>query len=171
MSAAQELRRRTASCHEAVDVAFGGYDLSDRDRYAALLTVHARALLPAEEALSRWPGLPRWRSRAQALRSDLASLSRAKPAELGFMLASEEAAWGALYVLEGSRLGNAMLSRQIGSGLPAAYMSARHEGGEWRALLQAFDTAGQQGDAEWLSRAVDGAEQTFALYLRAQREG
>jgi len=171
MSAAQELRRRTADCHEAVDAAFGGYDLSDRDRYAALLTAHARALLPAEEALLRWPGLPRWRSRAQALRSDLASLEQAQPAELGFALASEEAAWGTLYVLEGSRLGNAMLSRQIGAGLPAAYMGARHESGEWRALLKAFDTAGEQGGTEWLSRAVDGAEQTFALYLRAQREG
>lgn len=165
MSAARELRQRTQSCHEAVDAAFGVYNLTDRASYARMLRAHARALVPAEGALAAWPGLPAWRPRAGLIAADLAGLGEAMPEAPAFALGDEAAAWGALYVLEGSRLGNAMLVRGVPVGWPAAYMGARHESGGWRALLGAIDA--RCGGADWLDRAVAGAEATFGLYLAA----
>ena len=167
MTSSQQLRTRTSACHEAVDVAFGAHDLSRAGSYARVLVAHARALAPAEAALAGVPGLPDWRPRSNLLASDLAALGAPWPAPLPFSIVDAAEAWGTLYVLEGSRLGNAMLARQIAADLPSAYMSARHDQGGWRTLLAALDAAGQQGAAGWLDAAVRGAEATFALYLAA----
>ncbi|SEM81350.1 heme oxygenase [Sphingomonas gellani] len=169
MTPTHDLRDRTRACHDAVDTAFGAHDLGDRGAYAQLLTVHARAVAAAEAALGHWPELPAWRARMPMLAADLDGLDVALPAPLPFSLANAAQAWGALYVLEGSRLGNAMLARSVGPGLPHAYMAARHEQGGWRALLAAIDARAEAGGAQWLDDAVAGAEAAFALFLDARR--
>ncbi|WP_374297661.1 biliverdin-producing heme oxygenase [Sphingomonas sp.] len=166
MSAALALRERTAAAHEAVDAAFAGYDLADAGAYRAFLIAHARALPAVEAWLGQRRGLPDWRPRAGALAEDLATLGVAMPAPLLFALPDDEAAaWGALYVTEGSRLGGVMLARSVGEGLPTAYLSAGFEPGEWRALRAALDAALVDGAA--LDRAVIAAEETFGLYRQA----
>ncbi|WP_085809774.1 biliverdin-producing heme oxygenase [Sphingomonas sp. TZW2008] len=168
MSAIALLRSRTAAAHEMVDAAFGSHDLTDAGSYAAFLRAHARALPLAEaRAAAVWPAL---RRRMPLLAADLAMLDTAPP-----LPASEAAdvgtpaAWGALYVVEGSRLGGGMLAKMVGADLPQAYLGATHLPGEWRLIRQAIDAAAAHQDEVWHAAMVDGALDTFALYDAAAR--
>lgn len=165
MNAVQQLRSATAISHDRVDAAFGGFDLADRTAYAAFLLAHARALPAVERAVASFAALPAVRSRAAMLADDLDALGQIMPEPLPFALADEAEGWGALYVAEGSRLGGIMLAGQVGTPLPSAYLSARHDKGEWRALLAAIDAAAE--DQAWIDRAVAGAQATFTLYAAA----
>lgn len=167
MTAAAQLRTRTAPLHDAVDAVFGGFRLDDADSYRACLVAHARALPAVEAALARHPTLPHWHPRTALLAQDLAALGTAMPRPLPFAPDDAAAAWGALYVVEGSRLGGAMLARQVGAGLPRAYLAAAHGAGEWRALRAAIDAEGARRGGAWLDAAVAGAAATFDLYRRA----
>ncbi|WP_294271225.1 biliverdin-producing heme oxygenase [uncultured Sphingomonas sp.] len=149
-----------------MDAAYGAYRLDDRESYTAFLIAHARAL-PAVEAwlAGRHIGFL-WRSRREALAADLMTLGEAFPEPLPFDLPDDNAAhWGALYVTEGSRLGGVMLARQVGEGLPRAYLESGFGPGEWRAFRHALDEAA--ADAAWIDRALAAAEEVFALYGRA----
>ena len=164
-SAVRRIRAETAAAHDAVDAAYTRYDLADPTSYRAFLEAHARALPAVETALAA-ASLPAWRERTTALAADLAALGAAWPAPLPLdPPASDAAAWGMLYVIEGSRLGGAMLERRVGEGLPRAYLAARHGSGEWRALLAALDAAAV--DEPWIDRAIAAARDVFALYGRA----
>ncbi|MCT8001707.1 biliverdin-producing heme oxygenase [Sphingomonas sanguinis] len=160
------LRERTGPAHEAVDAAYGRYRLDDRESYTAFLIAHARALPAVEDWLAAHEvGFP-WRSRRDALAADLAVLGRDMPEPMTIDLPGDEAArWGALYVTEGSRLGGAMLARQVGEGLPRAYLESTFGPGEWRDFRHALDAAAM-GDP-WINRAVAAATTVFALYGRA----
>ena len=172
MSFVQLLRAATAEDHQAVDVRFGGFALDDQDDYGRFLIAHARAL-PAVEAALRRPdadggaaALPDWRPRTESLAADLVALNLALPAPLAFDVAGA-GRWGALYVIEGSRLGGQLLARSVPTGLPVAYLSSRHRPGEWRALLAAIEARGSEGGEAWRAAAVAGAQATFALYGEA----
>ncbi|WP_174274061.1 biliverdin-producing heme oxygenase [Sphingomonas bacterium] len=167
-SAHVALRAATARRHEEVDSRFGGFDLSDRAGYAAFLTAHARALPAVERALEGASGLPALRPRTDLLRQDLAALGEALPQPLGLPLPADQAeAFGYAYVIEGSRLGGAMLARSVPESLPRAYLSAAHLAGEWRAFSTALDSAAQAGGGAWLDRATAAADRVFALYAHA----
>jgi heme oxygenase len=168
-TAVAALRAATASDHDRVDAAYGAFDLADRARYAIFLHAHARALPAAETVLAERSGLPAFRSRSALLAADLQALGEPLPAPLPFALPDDTAAgWGALYVIEGSRLGGIMLSRSVPPDLPAAYLGARHAPGEWRALLAAIDEAAARAESDcWIDRAIVGARATFDLYRRA----
>lgn len=169
-SAHMALRTRTAAAHEAIDGAFARFDLADRDSYRAFLRSHARVLFALEAMLESEPGLPVWRSRKEALDADLASLGDTRPEPLAIEpITGEAALHGLLYVLEGSRLGGKLLSRQVGEGLPSAFLAATHEKGEWRAFLSHLDQRAQANGPEWLDQAVDGASRAFTLYGHAAK--
>ena len=88
------------------------------------------------------------------------------PEPLTLDLSDDDAArWGALYVTEGSRLGGVMLARQVGEGLPKAYLQSGFGPGEWRNFRDALDAAA--GDDDWIDRAVAAADLVFALYGEA----
>lgn len=166
VSTVASLRAATASDHDAVDAGFGRYDLTDADDYRAFLIAHAKALPAVEAWLKDIPGLAAVRSRSEALAADLAALGEAMPTPMAFDLTHSEAAgWGAMYVVEGSRLGGIMLSRSVPEGMPSAYLGAKHLSGEWRALLATIDR--QPADKAWLADAVAGAKAAFALYRNA----
>ena len=161
------LRTATAGDHDRVDAAYAGHDLADHGDYVRFLRAHARALPAAEDALAI-RDLPRWRRRTQLLAADLTTLGTTMPDPLDFVLpAGRAAALGALYVVEGSRLGGVMLARRVADTLPRAYLDARHERGEWRALLAAIDA--DIGD-DTIAEAVVGAHAVFALYAAAARD-
>ncbi|MGC5798407.1 biliverdin-producing heme oxygenase [Sphingomonas sp. NFX23] len=160
------LRAATASDHDAVDAGFGRYDLTDAADYRAFLIAHAKALPAVEAWLAAIPGLAAVRSRRAALAEDLAALGEDMPAPMTFDVpASTAAAWGAMYVVEGSRLGGIMLSRSVPEGMPSAYLGAKHLSGEWRALLAAIDD--EPADEAWIEQAIVGAKAAFDLYRRA----
>lgn len=160
------LRSRTRADHEAVDAAFAHHDLGDRDGYAGFLTTHARVLPALEAALDPAARLDGWTGRTGALLADLHALDLPVPAPLPVHLPPGDAArWGAIYVLEGSRLGGLFLARQVGEGLPKAYLSAAHRQGGWQHILAAIEDAAQGPD--WLEDAVHGARQAFGLFAAA----
>ncbi|WP_076073252.1 biliverdin-producing heme oxygenase [Sphingomonas montana] len=168
------LRAETAACHERVDRAFSRFDLTDRGAYAAFLTAHARVLLPLEAVLDAAALWPAWTGRGDLLRGDLATLGHVVPAGETVIAGGAAARWGMLYVLEGSRLGGAMLARQVGPGLPAAYLAAAHRGGSWARFGDAIEQAGVaaevRGDAGWRADLLSGAERAFALFEGAVRD-
>ncbi|QNE33336.1 biliverdin-producing heme oxygenase [Sphingomonas sp. NBWT7] len=161
------LRSQTAAAHAMVDAAFGSHDLHDHMAYAAFLRSHARALPAAEtQAATIWPTL---RRRMPALAADLAALDVAMPPAAVTLSRGAAAAWGALYVIEGSRLGGGMLAKMVGPGLPRAYLGATHLPGEWRLIREAIDAAAAGEDDAWHAAMVDGALRTFELYDAAAR--
>ena len=167
MTAVQSLRAATAPDHDHVDAAFAGYDLTTEGDYRRFLRAHARALPAAEAALAACD-LPGWRRRTPMIAADLAALGEPMPDPLPFTLPpGEAAALGALYVVEGSRLGGIMLARRVTDSLPAAYLGAKHEQGEWRALLATIDA--RIGEAA-IPEAIAGAHAAFALYAAAAGE-
>lgn len=166
MSALAALRSATAADHEAVDAAFGGFDLADGAAYGRFLTAHARALPAVEAALATIGGLPPIRPRTPLLAADLAALKLAMPAPLPLAAPDDLAgAFGMAYVIEGSRLGGGMLSKRVAPWMPRAYLAATHLPGEWRAFGQALDAAA--GDEAWTAHAIASAKAVFALYRAA----
>ena len=161
------LRDGTATWHERVDAAFAGHDLADRDSYGAFLIAHARAVLPLEAALDGAALWAEWQPRGDLLRADLGTLGLDVPTAMDVEPGSAAARWGLLYVLEGSRLGGAMLARQVGAGLPVAYLAAAHRDGSWGRFGDAIEAAA--GDADWRAAALDGAIRGFGLFERAVR--
>lgn len=160
------LREGTRAEHGAVDAAYGGYNLADKDGYVRFLCAHARILPVAEHLLAPAGILPGWRGRTAALASDLAVLGLPMPEVLPVKLPSGAGArWGALYVIEGSRLGGAVLARTVGPELPSAYLGATHGPGSWQGFLAALDKA--DDGPGWRLDALAGARAMFAAYLRA----
>ncbi|MDF0541053.1 biliverdin-producing heme oxygenase [Sphingobium sp. H39-3-25] len=139
-TARMALRTATGSHHERVDSLFSKVRFDDRMSYGQFLRAQAAAYLPTENALSR-SGIdaivPDWqaRQRNDLLCADLADLGLEPPTSAGDLdLDGEEASLGALYVLEGSRLGGAMLKRSVSPDFPVRFLG----GGDstaWRSLL------------------------------------
>lgn len=165
--AREALRRITRDAHETVDATFGRFDLADPDDYRAFLTAHARAL-PALEAwldAHQPEDFRGWQAvrRGPALLADLAALGIAPPATLAIDLPDDIASvCGATYVLEGSRMGGALLSRRVPEGLPRAYLGAPSQSGLWRSFAADLDRL--LPDAAAVDRAGAAALATFDLF-------
>ena len=161
-TARHALRDATWESHQRVDAVYSGFALDSAADYGIFLTAHARAL-GALETVAR-PQAPR----LPLLADDLAAMDLPMPDALAMDTgAGDGFLWGVRYALEGSRLGGAMLSRQVAPGLPKAYLSAAHGKGEWIAFQAALDSAAGDGGEGWLDDAVQGAQAAFALFARA----
>ncbi len=138
-----------------------GFDFARPAGYAAFLQGHAAALPALEHALEAGgveDVLPDWplRRRTDALRGDLAALGAAPPAAVDIgQLEGRAEMVGVLYVLEGSRLGGAVLRRRLMAvqpAAPAAYLSHGTGLPLWRSFL------------DWLSAdPLAGADAAAAL--------
>lgn len=138
------LRAATAGHHRRVDAVFAAATLGDAASYGAFLRAQAAAHLPVEAALTA-AGIaaivPDWtaRQRRAPLCADLAALGLDVPPPAGsIVLDSDAASLGALYVLEGSRLGGTLLRRSVASGLPASFLGGG-DSAAWRGLLALID--------------------------------
>jgi heme oxygenase len=166
------LRAATADCHKRVDAAFSRFDLGTEDGYRRFLLAQAGGFLPVESALdeagaetvlSDWPQ----RRRGVLLRADLAALAVTVPEPFpGLPIVSGKAPMlGAIYVLEGSRLGGAVLKKAVPSHFPRRFLEARQAAGSWRKLLQTLDEfLIRPGD---LDAAIVAAKEVFARFERA----
>ncbi len=169
MSLRTALRAQTADCHAEVDAIFGRFSLSDTRQYEAFLRAHARAVPAVEEALEK-AGiaalLPDWpeRRRAALLLADLADLGEIPPPPLPQPeLGGEAALWGAVYVMEGSKLGGAMLAKSVPEHLPSRYLSPQGPKGSMRAFMERLDTSGIDN----IAGAVAAARDIFDLFQKA----
>lgn len=167
------LRQATAALHEQVDTAYSGFALVQPDDYRRFLRAHARVLSATEIALEQagvaellddWP----MRARRHALLADLAELGCPAPAPLQAPRINDIAScWGAVYVLEGSRLGGRVLARRIRLGDPTAPVRFLEHGDVarlWPAFLTRLEQAAP--DCAW-APMLAAAEATFGLFTAA----
>ncbi len=169
-SARSVLRSRTAPDHERVDRAFSRFDITRTDGYRAFLNAQAGPLSAIEAGIDAFDPvalLPDWpeRRRAHLIRADLAELgddiAMAEPFEVG----TDERALGAIYVLEGSRLGGAMLARSVPRSLPGRFIRSQPAPQRWRELIAVLDrtlVTDPQRDA-----AAAAARAAFDLFARS----
>lgn len=168
------LRAATENSHAALDAKLE--PLFDRGAkgYSEFLRISARGVLPLERALEEAGVgmiLPDWalRSRASALRKDMAELGIPAPPSEDVRLPSDEAyLFGILYVLEGSRLGAKLLTQRVDvSGderMRAASRYLRHGEGVdlWQTFLERLEANRSVRAAP--DRAIKGALAAFAAF-------
>ncbi|WP_064695469.1 biliverdin-producing heme oxygenase [Rhizobium aegyptiacum] len=169
MSLRSVLRAQTVDCHTKVDKLFGAFDLSSKEQYRTFLRTHAR-IIPATENALEAAGvirlLPDWpeRRRAQLLFADIGELGDRLPEQLPPpALHGDAALWGALYVLEGSKLGGALLARSVPDHLPSRYLTPHGAKGAIRIFMDRLDASGIDDP----SAAVSAARTLFDLFLKA----
>lgn len=165
------LREATRREHDAVDALYSRYDLTRTDDYAAFLARQAAAHIPVEQALDLagaasvledWPA----RRRGGLIEADLialgATLRMSVPAP---PFATRAALLGGLYVLEGSRLGGAVLRKRVAPGAPTKFLSAPSPQGAWSRLLALLEhELGREAD---LAEAIASARAVFSAFARA----
>ena len=173
----QHVRAATRAAHARVDGLFGAFDLADPADYRRFLEAHGSVTPSCERALSASGAaelLADWdrRARAPSLAADLADLGGASigiPSPTRRLTPAQ--AFGMMYVLEGSRLGGAVLARRVLASPSAACRSAtrylRHGEGQrlWSAFVAAFDNSPVVRDA--LDDVVRGALAAFDLFEKA----
>lgn len=171
----QRLRQFGAPLHQQVDEAFSALALETPEGYRNFLLAHADALFSLEQRLEHngiqrlladWPA----RRRSPALRADLQALGcpggTALPA---LQQATDSWCWGAVYVLEGSRLGAQVLVRRVQTEQPEAptrYLSHGNSALLWPSFLQQLEAAAHQCREDQLRQGVEDA---FGLFLCGAR--
>jgi heme oxygenase len=156
------LARVTAPLHRRVDAAAAAIDLTTADGAAELVAFMARGVRPVERALDRAGAGALYAAWSYRRRAD--TLPDCAADELS--LTGEAEVWGALYVLEGSRLGGRFLSR--------APHLAHHpffaDSGD-RAAWPHFLACLAAADSHLDDRAgmATGASAAFAAFLTADR--
>ncbi len=179
---AERLRVESASAHRAVE---RRVDLDARlgsvEAYTELLAaLHPfyRALETALRRTSGWDTLDPpidldARRRSHLLAADLRALGRARPLDVGFPcppLAGLAGALGALYVLEGSTLGGALVARRAartldltpGRGLRFFTAGGAERGERWRAFRRSLAYFAEGPGRSSHDDVVAGALATFA---------
>ncbi|RHW17372.1 hypothetical protein D1610_10375 [Sphingomonas gilva] len=166
------LRSATAEHHDRVDKVFSAAALDRREGYGQFLTAQAGALFATERALDNGRAetvVPDWpsRRRAELLRGDLIAFGLSPPPPLDRLeLNGDAALLGAIYVLEGSRLGGALLKRSVPAHFPTAFLSGGNSL-SWRRLLSIIDERLKAADD--MNSAITAASEVFALFERSGR--
>ena len=175
------LRQGTQAAHQRLDARMSTLPLDERPSYSRFLHAQAAALVPLEIALERagvvyllpdWT----WRTRRAALLADIRQLDGEEPRIVAEEHAvdwidSPEAMLGATYVLEGSRLGGALLRKQLMAAEdPVIRLASRflnHGNGE--NLWLSFNDTLKEAKLDEPARVVmvDSAIRSFALFETA----
>jgi heme oxygenase len=159
-----KLRAATADDHRRTEDSFAAFLAALPGSYGGFLQSHARAFPAIGRALSAGLDWRPWWARWHDLESDLAALDLDPPPALTMTAtASRAEALGMAYVLEGSRLGSALLLRSIPSGLPTAYLRGGNDRAPWQLLLVLLQTLGPQDEAA----AIAGARLAFRAFREA----
>jgi heme oxygenase len=169
------LRDATAAAHAGLDRELGALDLTRAADYRVFLEVNAAALLPLEGALEA-DGvediLPDWpsRTRRAVLLNDIDRLG-GHPRPLPMPETLDVAAMlGTLYVLEGSRLGAAVLLKTVSQSPDPRVVQGtaflRH--GQGRKLWQTFlDVLEREAPTLDERAAIQAAHDAFGLFAHA----
>lgn len=148
--------------------------------YRSFLLASATAVFPLEQALLAADVdaiLPDWaqRARTAVLRADLADLGVIDvPVAPPLLLAGEARQFGALYVLEGSRLGAKLLLSELlargGARVRAATRYLRHGEGQrlWQSFLAHLESS--QPARACPAETIAGARAAFALFVAGHPE-
>ena len=165
------LRDSTRPDHDQVDAAFAAHDLSTVDGYGRFLAAQARAFVAIERAVEAAGAsvlIGDWaeRRRADLLLEDLADLGLEPGGQIAApAMATDAAVLGAVYVLEGSRLGGAVLSGQAPENAPRRFLGSEGAGPRWRTLVALIDDR-LTGEGD-IADAVGAARSVFQCFHRA----
>lgn len=149
-----------------------GFDLGARDGYARFLLAQAPAFLAVEEALTQAGArnlLGDWaqRRRSADLEADIRALGFPVPSPSPSPVFDTAAAvLGAIYVLEGSRLGATVIRRAIAADLPATFLITRNPGA-WGAFVAIVDR--KLSSREDVDTATVAANEVFKLFETSAR--
>ena len=148
---------------------FSRFALGTEAGYRGFLLAQAEAFLPVEKALDDAGAaalLPDWpeRRRGDLLRADLAALNVTPPEPFfpPFFISLKAPMLGAIYVLEGSRLGGAVLKKTVPGHFPRRFLEARQAAGSWRQFLRTLDEFLTRPDD--LDAAISAAKEVFARF-------
>ncbi len=137
------LRRSTRAQHDRIESVVDMEALADPQRYGRILQAFEAFLSPWEERIvaampAPWHPWLRRRSRLAFLREDLRALQLTPQGRCDALpgLPSPAAAWGSLYVIEGSALGGQVIARRRGQPHDSAYF--RGFGAETGPMWQEF---------------------------------
>ncbi len=175
-SARHALRRETAKLHTELDAMLSRANFDDRESYALFLARQAAPLFALEEAIdaSDLPtSIPDWplRRRTEAISDDLARLGSVSPSPSRAPEMSDDALMGALYVLEGSRLGAKFLVKQArASSDPVVRDATAYLGhGDGQSFWPSFLAVLAKREDAGLDHAalIDGANRAFAMFLES----
>jgi heme oxygenase (biliverdin-IX-beta and delta-forming) len=170
------LKEATAADHARLDTQLGAFDLHEFAGYRRFLEANAAALLPLEGALVAGGVrniLPDWdrHARARAILGDLVSVGGAPALLDPPVLDGHPAMLGALYVLEGSRLGATYLLRHVRRAADprirnaTAYLAHGTGQGLWQDFLAVLEShAGKSHDPADIVRS---ARRAFDLFSKA----
>ena len=173
MKARDALKRATRDVHDRLDAILSSYRLDDAADYRRFLTAQAAAFLPVERALTAAGAgdlVPGWTNtlRGSLLIADLDALGARTPREVAPPAYDNEAALlGGIYVLEGSRMGAAVLSRQVPAHLPRRFLATRSPPGHWAAILGTLER--KLTSSVELNIATAAAQRTFACFESSGR--
>jgi heme oxygenase len=170
------LKEATAEAHRDLDTQLSGFDLASLDGYRRFLEANAAALWPVEDALEAagvatvfadWPQ----RSRRAAMMADLVRVSGTLNPLAPLPALNRNGVFGALYVLEGSRLGAKYLLRSVAHAADPAIVSATaylsHGAGQhfWPSFLAALEQEPATPEDE--AEMINAAELAFSVFARA----
>jgi heme oxygenase (biliverdin-IX-beta and delta-forming) len=170
------LKDATADAHRNLDARLSGLDLTSLDGYRRFLEANAAALWPVEDALEAagvaaiftdWPR----RSRRAAMTADLLRVRGALRPLPQMQGINRNGVFGAMYVLEGSRLGAKYLLRGVAHAPDPVVTSATaylgHGAGQhfWQSFLVALEQEPATPDDE--AEIIDAAEQAFSMFAEA----
>ena len=171
------LKSQTRVAHERVDRAFGRFDLSQPIGYRCFLEAHHAVLPGCEHLLSLSDAetlLPDWsnRLRTGALEHDLHAVGSYPINDMGCPNPlAPPAAYGMLYVLEGSRIGGAVLASRLPANSDAIRQGATHylRHGErlhlWASFITVLNASPCMDDQ--MDAVLASALHTFALFEAA----
>jgi heme oxygenase len=160
------LQAATRSDHMEVDRLIGQLDLTHREGYGRLLSIHHAVL---QDLKSEWRPEDRddFRAMSRRLQNDLRVLGfpTANPQSMSRTPLAEGNQLGIAYVIRGSRLGASVLRPQIPAQFSASYL-AFVPALSWIQFLAQLQSASNADDTEANDAAVRGAKITFDLFSR-----
>jgi heme oxygenase (biliverdin-IX-beta and delta-forming) len=165
------LRFATRNDHASIDRMLLAFDLGKSDDYQAFLTIHFDALLSLREKW-RTEDLPDFEQMLRSVELDLRSLGAmvTVPSITPAATVDSSHALGIAYVIRGSRMGAAVLRRDVAPGLSASYL-AFVPTVSWMDFL--IQLEGLAEDRSCIEEAIRAARGTFAIFatefIRANR--
>jgi heme oxygenase len=162
----RSLRAATRSDHAEIDRLIGQLDLTRREGYGRLLSVHHAVL---QELKSEWRPQDQddFGAMSRRLQNDLRVLGypAASPQSMLRTPLAEGNQLGIAYVVRGSRLGASVLRPRIPSHFSASYLDFV-PALSWIQFLAQLQSASTASEIEANDAAIRGAKITFDLFSR-----
>ena len=179
LSLLTDVRHATRTLHRHVEARLGdGHSVWTIEQYVRLLRITYAIVHPLEPALDARLGdvfsAPPPVNRSRRLLADLHAMGaepRSVPCEL--VVESDAQAFGVGYVLQGSLLGGAVISRQVRQAIGSAAATGYFEmygnalGAAWSRYCAALNAFGEAARVADRAAAVSGAVAAFSAFDRA----